>query len=63
MAQYNSTHTGQQIDSAITLVEVSTDTTQTDASNVPSSSNKIATLNKVNSLIDAAITDAIADNY
>lgn len=63
MAQYKSTHTGQQIDSSITLVEVSTDTAQTDEHNVPSSSNKIATLNKVNSLIDEAIFDAIVDSY
>lgn len=63
MAQYNSTHTGQQIDGAVTLIETSTDTSSTDASNTPSSTNKIATLNKVNSLITDAIDDAIADNY
>ena len=56
MANYNSTHTGAQIDDAITLVETSTDTTTTDASNVPSSTNKIATINKVGSLVETGKT-------
>ena len=48
MAQYKSTHTGVQMDDAISLVLNSTDTS---GSNVPSSSNKITTVAKVTEMI------------
>lgn len=50
MAQYHSTHTGQQIDAAVTLVNTCTDT-DSSTGNVPSSSNKLATVNIVNSVL------------
>ena len=50
MAQYNSTHTGQQIDAAVTLVNTCTDT-DSSTGNVPSSNNKLATMAAVNSVL------------
>lgn len=50
MAQYHSAHTGQQIDAAVTLVNTCTDT-DSSTGNVPSSSNKLATVNIVNSVL------------
>lgn len=60
MAQYKSTHTGEQIDDAIDTVQETIPVTGTYAA---SSSNKLTPVSQVNALITTAIDDAIAAAY
>ena len=59
---YYSIHTGEQIDASISNVQ-SYLQVETTGDYVPSSSNKLTTVNKVNDLIDAKIEAAIAESY
>lgn len=60
MAQYKSTHTGQQIDDAIDLV---LDTIPTTGDYVASSTNKLTPVSQVNDIIEEEIIAAMRAAY